>query len=101
VVAVSLVLAFAGGQIVRAVRELRRLTARIEQYADLPVLRALERGEADVARIEAALAQVEPLVLRLRVALEVIRRGPVPAQFFAAVRRVRAEITAFRVSAAR
>jgi hypothetical protein len=95
------VLAVAGVLILSAFRELKRLGARAQAYADLPVMHAAARAEADVARIQAAVEQVEPLLIRLLAALEVIRRGPFPPQFFEAIRRVRAELAAFRGAAAR
>ena len=100
-IALVVVLALTGAQLARALRELRRLESRVDAYADLPVVKALERGERDVARIEAALAQIEPLIERAKHALEIIRRGPIPPEVIAGARRLWTEIAAFRATIGR
>ncbi len=100
-IALVVVLALAGAQIARALRELNRVQSRVEAYADLPVVKALARAEADARRLEAALAQIAPLAERAKVALAVIRRGPLPPELGAGIRRIRDEIAAFRSVARR
>jgi hypothetical protein len=95
-VALAVVLALAAMQAARALREFKRVTARVEGYADLPVVKALERAERDGQRIVAALAQFDTLVARARLAIAVIGRGPIPPEIRRAVACVRAEIVAFR-----
>jgi hypothetical protein len=95
------VLVLAGAQAARALREWKRVQARVDGYADLPVVKALAVAERDLRRIEGALAQIAPLVARTQAALVVIRRGPVPPELTAAIRRVRAEVGAFRTFARR
>jgi hypothetical protein len=94
-----IVLVLIGLQLSRVARELRRIERRIAGYADLPVVAAIARAEASGVRIEAAVAQIEPLVARGRAAVEAIKRGPLPREFVAAYARVRAEIAAFRAQA--
>jgi hypothetical protein len=94
-------LALAVGQVLRAVRELKRLNARVGELGDLPVVKALERAEDDVRRIEAALPKLEPLVARAQVALATIRRGPIPPEIRTAFARLLAEVAAFRTFARR
>jgi hypothetical protein len=100
-IALVIVLAMTGAQVVRALREVGRLGDRVDAFADLPVLKKLDRVEADVGRIEAAIAQVGPLVERTQAAIAVIRRGPIPPQLIDAIRRVRTEIADFRSAAQR
>lgn len=100
-VALVIVLAMTGMQIMRALREAGRLGDRIDAYADLPVVKKLDRVAGDVARIEAAVAQVPLLAARAQLAVAAIRKGPVPPQLIAAIRLVRAEVAAFRQFARR
>ena len=100
-IAVVVVLALAGAQAARAVRELKRLTARVADFGELPVMKALENTEADMARIERAADGVAPLVDRVHAALAVIRKGPIPPELIAAAQRLRSEIAALRRLAAR
>jgi hypothetical protein len=100
-VALIIVLALAGAQVVRALREFKRVQTRVAGFADLPVMKALANVEADVRRIERAGDGIAPLVDRAHAALAVIRRGPIPPELIAAVQRVRAEIVALRRVAAR
>jgi hypothetical protein len=90
-----------GAQALRAVRELKRLASRVEALADLPVVTALERADADGRRIEAAVAELPALLERAKAAAAMIRRGPLPVELFVAIARVRAEIAAFRKFAGR
>jgi predicted TIM-barrel enzyme len=90
-----------GAQALRAVRDLKRLASRVEALADLPVVTALERADAEGRRIEAAVAELPVLLERAKAAVVVIRRGPLPAELFVAIARVRAEIAAFRKFAGR
>ena len=100
-VALAVVLVLAGAQAARAFREIKRLNERIDGFADLPVAKALPRAEANIRRIEEAVDQVEPLVERAKVAIAAIRRGPLPPGLVAGIRRVSAEIAAFRQVARR
>jgi hypothetical protein len=93
------VLLLIGLQLARIAHELGRIERRITGYGGLPVVAALERAEASAARIEAAVAQIEPLKARARAAVEVIKRGPLPREIVAAYVRLRAEIAAFRAVA--
>ena len=100
-IALVVILALVVGQVLRAVRELKRLGERVGDLGDLPVLKALDRAERDLGRIEAVLPKLEPLAARALVALEIIRRGPIPPEIGAAFRRLRAEVSAFRSFARR
>ncbi|MDB5070136.1 MAG: hypothetical protein JWM87_1247 [Candidatus Eremiobacteraeota bacterium] len=100
-IALAIVLALAGAQAARALREIKRLNARIEGFADLPVAKALPRVEDSIRRIEDAVDEVEPLIERAKVAIAGIRRGPLPPGLVAGIRRVAAEIAAFRQVARR
>ena len=95
------VVALAAMQLMRALREFKRLKARVESYADLPVLKALERTEASVQRLGAVGEKIAPLVERAQAALAIIRRGPIPPELMAAARRVSTEIAALRAFASR
>jgi hypothetical protein len=94
--AVLVVLALAARALVSALRELWRMTERIDGYAELPIVAALHRAEADVRRIDAALSALASLLARARAAAAVIRRGPIPPQIVAAFVRLRREYAAFR-----
>jgi hypothetical protein len=94
--ALLVVLAMTGAQLLRALRELERAGDRAAAFADLPVLRKLQRAEDDVRRIEAAVDAVPGLVARAQAAVAAIRRGPIPPELPAAIRSVRAEIAAFK-----
>ncbi len=100
-VALIVVLALAGLQVASALREIGRIATRVEEYADLPVVAALERAERDVGRIDSALAQLAPLLARARAAAAVICRGPIPPQLAAAFGRLWREFAAFRRAARR
>lgn len=100
-IALVVILVLAGAQAARALREIKRLNARIEGFAELPVAKALPRVEDDMRRIELAVDQVEPLIERARIAVAAIRRGPLPPGLIAGILRVRAEIAAFRAVARR
>ena len=56
--ALVVVLALAIGRLARAVSEMKRLLYRVEALGDLPVLKGIERAEADGRRIDASLAQL-------------------------------------------
>jgi hypothetical protein len=101
--AIALVAVFVliGMQVARAVREVVRLGARLEAFEDLPVLRALERADADGNRIDAAVSALPGLIERAKVAVATIRQGPFPPEFIATILRVRAEVAAFRRFSAR
>jgi hypothetical protein len=95
-VALLVVLALAGLQLTRALRELKRMNARLDELADLPLMKALERTERRLAALEPAFARIAPLIGRATIALAIIRKGPVPPEMFAAILRIRSEIAAFR-----
>jgi hypothetical protein len=101
IVALLVILALAGMRLARALRELKRVNARLDDYADLPVLKALERTERRLAALEPAFAQIAPLVGRAVIALAIIRKGPVPPEMIAAILRIRSELAAFRSFARR
>ena len=100
-VALVIVLALAGAQAARALREFKRVQTRLAAFGELPVMKALANAEADMARIEGASGAVAPLVDRVQAALAVIRKGPIPPELIAAVQRVRSEIVALRRFTAR
>lgn len=89
-------LAAGATQLLRALAAFKRLTARVDAYGELPVVRAAKVAKRDVARLEAAAAAVVPLIARAQAALLTIRRGPLPEQLTIAIVRVRAELAAFR-----
>jgi hypothetical protein len=95
-VALVVVLALSGAQVARALREMNRLSDRVDTLADAPVLKKLDRAESDLRRIEVAAAQATPLAERAKAAVTVIRRGPIPPELLDAVRFIRAEIAEFR-----
>lgn len=95
-VAVLVVLGLAAAQALRAMRELNRIKARVAAYEELPVFKALAGVEANGRRLEAAVGELAPLIARARIALAVIRRGPLPPELIAGIRSLRAEIAAFR-----
>jgi hypothetical protein len=94
--AVIVVLALAGAQLARALRELNRAKARVAGYGELPIFKSLERAETDAQRLTGAIEQIEPLIARAHAAVAVIKRGPIPPELIAAAKRVAAEITALR-----
>jgi len=96
IVALLVVLALAAVQLVRALRELKRVNARLDEYAELPVLKALERTQRRIAALEPAFAQVAPLLRRATAALAIIRKGPIPPEIIDAVLRIRREIAEFQ-----
>jgi hypothetical protein len=91
-----IVLALAGVQVMRGVREGMRAKARVDAYGSLQVVAALREAETNAHRLEAALAQIDPLIARAQAALAVIRRGPFPLEVVGAYVRVRDEVAAFR-----
>jgi hypothetical protein len=95
-VALLVVLALAGRAAARALRELKRASARVEDYAELPVVKAAERAQADAVRIETALGEVPSLLARTRVAAGTICRGPIPPGVVTAFLVLRREVAAFR-----
>lgn len=95
-VLLAVALALAVQRLLRAMRELNRMKSRLQGLRELPVVEALRKGEADALRLQGALAQIEPLVVRAQVALATIGRGPLPPEVVAAYVRVRDEIVAFR-----
>ncbi|MEA2787162.1 MAG: hypothetical protein QOF71_3266 [Candidatus Eremiobacteraeota bacterium] len=101
VIALVAVLALAGVQAARALRELNRVKTRVAAFNDLPVMKALGNVEADVQRIEGAAGTVAPLLDRVQTALAVIRKGPIAPELIAAAQRLRTEIVALRRLAAR
>lgn len=94
--AVVVVLALAGAQLARALRELNRVKARVAGYGELPIFKSLERAQSDAERLTGAIEQIEPLMARAQAALAVIKRGPIPPELITAAKRVGTEITALR-----
>jgi hypothetical protein len=99
--AVAVTIVLAAVQVVRALGELKRLGARVEEFAELPVVGALARAEQDARRLEAASTQIAPLIARAQLAVATIKRGPLPPELVSAVRRLRAETATFRAFARR
>ena len=99
--ALVLVLALAALQLSRAMRELKRVKARVAGYAELPVLKSLERAEGDAERLTVALEQVAALLERAHAAIAVIQRGPLPPEVVPAAKRLGAEIAALRAAVSR
>jgi hypothetical protein len=87
-------LVLAALQAKRAADDLKRAKARVDAFKDLPVVVALAGAEADAARIQTAVGQVEPLIARSQIAIAAIRRGPVPPEFLPALARVRTQLVA-------
>ena len=98
-VALIVVLGIAVAHLVRVLRTVNRMRDRIVAYGESPLMRAVEKGQHDLARLSAVSESIEPLLARATVALETIRRGPVPPKFKRAFALVRAEIAAFRAFA--
>jgi hypothetical protein len=96
--AVVVVLVLIGLQLARIVGQLGRIERRVAAYDELPLVAALRRAEISGARIEAAVAEVEPLIARAASAVEIIKRGPLPREVIVVYRRLRAEIAAFRLA---
>jgi len=101
VVAVVVVLALAGAQAMRALREVNRLKTRVAAYAELPLFAALERAETDAQRLGTAVEAVAPLLARAEAAVAIIRRGPVPPELVTAAKRLFAEVRGLRSFASR
>lgn len=95
-VVLAVVLVLCALQLAGAFGQVKRLKNRLASYEDLPVVRALAATERTEQRLTNALTQLEPLAERARIALAVIRRGPLPPEFSAAWGRFRAELAAFR-----
>ncbi|GAC1540951.1 MAG: hypothetical protein NVS2B17_17800 [Candidatus Velthaea sp.] len=84
-------------QIPRSIREARRIVGRVKAYGDLPILRAADRGERDIARLSAAFEQLPALEARVVTALSAIRSVQlVPPVIRQAFGRVAGQILAFR-----
>jgi len=93
------VLVAAGVQLAQAGAHAKRLNQRITGYTKLPVVDAALNAPYDIARLEAALTAVEPLVERAQVAIATIRRGPFPEPVrvaYATARRNLADFNRFR-----
>ena len=101
VVAVVVVLAMAAAQAMRALRELKRATARVEGYPELPLFASLERAESDAQRLGIAVEAIAPLIGRAEAAMAIIRRGPVPPELVTAGKRLVAEVRDLRSFASR
>jgi hypothetical protein len=95
-VALIVVLGFAVGRIMRMIREIKRIAQRIETYAELPVVGALEKAGADAERLALAIEEMEPLIVRARRAVAVIRRGPIPPEVTGGIFQIGAELQTLR-----
>jgi hypothetical protein len=62
-------------QVVRTIREAKRLIGRVRRYRDLPILGAARQAQIDVGRLQAAAEQARILWIRAKTALATIRRG--------------------------
>jgi hypothetical protein len=93
---VIVVAIIAGIFLVRAAREVLRIKRRVAAYGDLPIVGALAQAQADAVRLEAAIAQIEPLIARAEGALATLRRGPIPPDVAGSVAYVSAELREFR-----
>jgi hypothetical protein len=77
-------------------RHLLRIKRRLDAYATLPIVAAVARARVNAARIESALAQVEPLVARAEHAVTQIGRGPIPPDVAAGLGVVTTELNELR-----
>ncbi len=86
------------GPLAKIVTEVKQIVAHLVGLvngSDLPL--QIAKAEADLARCEAALAQVPALQLRAESALVVLRTTPlIPPAIAALIERIRVEILAFR-----
>jgi hypothetical protein len=82
--------------LIRAARAARRIKRRTAAYASLPIVATIAKGQADVLRLQAAVAQLTALLARGDAALRVLRRGPIPADLRAAFSGLRAALAALR-----
>jgi hypothetical protein len=91
---------FALVQVPRIVREARGLVGRLIKLTEAsPLLLQMSKAEADVGRIEKAVAQLTVLVGRAQAAIAVARAAPlVPPELGRFVRRVRREVAALRAA---
>jgi hypothetical protein len=94
--AVIVVLALAVMQLLRALRDGKRIAGRIEALADHPMFAALEKAEADIGRLERAGAQFVQLAERAVLAVTTIRKGPLPPEVVAGYRLLRGQVTTIR-----
>ena len=95
-VALAVLLVLAALQARRALADLKRAQARVDALERQPVFAALAGAEANARRLEAAAAQIAPLVARSQSALAVIRRGPVPPDLPPALALVRIQLAELR-----
>lgn len=91
-VAFVAVLVLAGLQAARAVREVSRIKKRVDAYAELPLVAALQRAEQDAERLQHAIAVIDPLLARAQRAAATIRQGPIPPDVTNAVVRIGIEV---------
>ncbi len=97
VLAAAIVLSvMSASQVARAIGGLKKLGMRVDGYADLPVVAAVNRAERDAQRLADDLERVQPLLARAAAAVEVIKRGPVPPEMKAAFRRMLSGAAALR-----
>jgi hypothetical protein len=91
---------FALVQLPRIAREVRGLVGRLVKLsAASPLLLKISKAEADVGRIEKAVAQLAVLAGRAQAAIAVMRAAPlVPPDIARFVRLVRREVAALRAA---
>ncbi|MDB5093169.1 MAG: hypothetical protein JWO85_1270 [Candidatus Eremiobacteraeota bacterium] len=95
-VAFVAVLVLAGLQAARAVREVSRIKRRVDTYAELPLVAALQRAGQDAERLQHAIADIDPLLGRAKTAVATIRQGPIPPDVTNAVVRIGIEVQNLR-----
>jgi hypothetical protein len=85
-------------QVPRGFREARRIVRRLMRLInDPPLTKELAKAEADGRRLSIALERIPSLQRRAERAIETIRTTPlVPPTIGETIRRIRAEIQAFR-----
>jgi hypothetical protein len=77
-------------------RQLLRIQRRLNAYATLPIVAAVERAQVNAVRIDTAVAQVAPLIARAETAMTQIGRGPVPPDVAAGLGAVTSELHELR-----
>jgi hypothetical protein len=90
------VLVLAGVQAARATREVSRIKRRVDAYADLPLVASLQRAGHDAERLQQAIGDIDPLLMRAKSAVATIRQGPIPPNVTNAVVRIGIEVQNLR-----
>jgi hypothetical protein len=95
-IAFAAVLVLAGLQAARAAREVSRIKQRVDTYAELPLVGALQRAGQDAERLQHAIEGIDPLLTRAKSAVATIRQGPIPPDVSNAVLRIGIEVQNLR-----